>query len=71
MKQYLSATAFARLIEKDPKTVITWIRKGLIPQAKRMGHTYRIPHEEVERAKTNSHYPPRKPPINQTMRSHQ
>lgn len=59
MKQYLSATTFARMLGKDPKTIINWIRKGLIPTARRVGKIYRIPIEEVERAKTLKHYPPK------------
>lgn len=57
MKSYLSATAFARLIQRDPKTVIAWVEKGLIPNVKRVGKIYQIPHEEVEKAKTLNKYP--------------
>ncbi|MCI0648009.1 MAG: helix-turn-helix domain-containing protein [Chloroflexi bacterium] len=59
MKQFLSATAFARLIDKDPKTIISWIKKGWIPGVQRLGHAYRIPHEELEKAKTREEYPER------------
>ena len=59
MKQYLSATAFARLTGKDPKTVISWIEKEMIPNVQRMGNIYRIPHEEVEKAKLSDQYPPK------------
>jgi hypothetical protein len=58
MKRHLSATAFARLINKDPKTVIAWITRGLIPGAKRIGNIYQIPHEEVVKAKRLEQYPP-------------
>jgi excisionase family DNA binding protein len=57
MKTHLSANAFARLIDKDPKTVLSWIKKGLIPGVKRIGKIYRIPHQEVEKAKTSTNYP--------------
>jgi predicted site-specific integrase-resolvase len=58
MKQFLSATSFARLISKDPKTVISWIKNGHIPTARRIGKIFQIPHEEVEKAKTSDVYPP-------------
>jgi excisionase family DNA binding protein len=57
MKQFLSANAFARLIEKDPKTIISWIHKGRIPNVKRLGKTYQIPYTEVEKAKVSEQYP--------------
>jgi hypothetical protein len=57
MKQFLSATAFARLIAKNPKTVIAWIQKGWIPNAQKLGHRYQIPLRELEKAKTLAEYP--------------
>lgn len=58
MKRYLSASAFAKLISKDPKTVISWIEKGYIPHVRRIGHRFQIPIEELEKAKTLPEYPP-------------
>lgn len=57
MKQFLSATAFARLIAKNPKTIIAWIQKGWIPGVRKLGNTYRIPQEELEKAQTLDEYP--------------
>ena len=54
---YVSASAFARHINKDTKTIISWIRKGLIPNVRRLGHRFQIPIEEVEKAKTLPEYP--------------
>ena len=59
MKQFLSASAFAKLIAKNPKTIISWIEKGLIPNVRRIGHQFQIPIEELEKAKTLSQYPPK------------
>ena len=58
MKQVVSASAFARTIGKDPKTIIHWIRKGLIPNVQKIGSRYQIPIEEIEKAKTLPEYPP-------------
>jgi hypothetical protein len=58
MKLFLSASSFARLISKDTKTVISWIKQGYIPGARRIGKIYQIPHEEIEKAKTLEVYPP-------------
>lgn len=58
MKQFLSASTFAKLIAKSPKTIISWIDKGLIPTARRLGDRYQIPIEELEKAKTLPQYPP-------------
>jgi predicted site-specific integrase-resolvase len=58
MKKFLSASAFAKLIGKNPKTVINWIEKGLIPNVRRIGHRFQIPIEELEKAKTLPEYPP-------------
>ena len=58
MKQYLSASAFAKLINKHPRTIISWIDKGLIPNVRRLGHRFQIPLEELEKAKTLPEYPP-------------
>jgi hypothetical protein len=59
MKLTLSASSFAKHIRKDPKTVINWINKGLIPNVRRIGNHFEIPIEEVEKAKTLPEYPPR------------
>ncbi len=59
MKLYLSASEFARMIRKDTKTITRWIKRGLIPSARRVGNRYQIPIEEVENAKTLKHYPPK------------
>lgn len=54
---HISASAFARQINKDTKTIISWINKGLIPNVRRLGHRFQIPIEEVEKAKTLPEYP--------------
>ena len=58
MKEFLSASAFARIVGKDKKTVIRWIEQGRIPRAKRVGHAYRIPASEVEVYQQAAQYPP-------------
>lgn len=60
MKSTLSATEFARIIKRDPKTVIGWIQRGYLPGAKRIGHTYQIPAKEIDVYHSVSNYPPRK-----------
>src|SRR5438105_3798401 len=60
MKAFLSAREFAIFIKKDPKTVVTWIEKGLIPGSKRVGHRYQIPAKEIETYRNSSQYPPSK-----------
>jgi|GEM_PF-5629807 len=60
MRQTLTANAFAKIIKKDPKTIIRWIENGWIPSAKRVGHRYQIPIEEVEVFNKVDNYPPRK-----------
>ena len=54
---HISASALARHLKKDTKTVIRWINKGLIPNVRRIGHRFQIPIEEVEKAKTLPQYP--------------
>lgn len=61
MKRSLSASAFAKLIGKTPKTVTNWIARGLIPGVRRIGHRFQIPIEELEKAKTLPQYPPQPP----------
>lgn len=60
MKQSISAAAFARLINKDPKTVTNWIKKGLLPSASKIGGQYHIPLKEVEAFSSSTVYPPPK-----------
>jgi predicted site-specific integrase-resolvase len=60
MKSSLSANEFARLIKRDPKTVIEWIKRGYIPGVKRIGHVYQIPAKEIEVYQSVSNYPPKK-----------
>jgi predicted site-specific integrase-resolvase len=60
MKSSLSANEFARIVKRDPKTIIQWIKSGYIPGAKRIGHVYQIPAKEVEVYQSVSHYPPKK-----------
>jgi hypothetical protein len=60
MRQFLSANAFAKIIQKDPKTVIRWIEQGWIASAKRVGHRYQTPMDEVEVFNNTDTYPPRK-----------
>lgn len=57
MRTVLSATEFARIVQKDKKTVIRWIQKRLIPGAKRVGRAYQIPIEQVEVYQHASEYP--------------
>jgi len=54
---HISASAFARHLNKDTKTITSWIRKGLIPNVRRLGHRFQIPIEELEKAKTYPEYP--------------
>jgi hypothetical protein len=58
MRQFLSANSFAKIIKKDPKTVINWINRGWIKNSKRVGKTYQIPVEEVQTFKDSEQYPP-------------
>ncbi|NOG49601.1 MAG: helix-turn-helix domain-containing protein [Chloroflexi bacterium] len=57
MRSFLTATEFARIIQKDKKTVIRWVQKNLIPGAKRVGHLYQIPIREVEVFQNSPQYP--------------
>lgn len=57
MRSFLTATEFARIIQKDKKTVIRWVKKNLIPGAKRVGHLYQIPIHEVEVFQNSPQYP--------------
>ncbi len=58
MKAFLSATEFARIVKKDPKTVISWVEKGWIPGAKRVGYYYQIPANQVYVYQNSHQYPP-------------
>jgi hypothetical protein len=60
MKSFISARGFARLVKRDNKTIVNWIKKGYIPGAKRIGHYYAVPIEEIEVYRTSPEYPPRK-----------
>lgn len=60
MKTYLSANEFAKIVKRDPKTVISWIQSGFIPGSKRVGHTYQISAKEVEIYQSVTRYPPKK-----------
>jgi hypothetical protein len=60
MRSFLTATEFARIVKKDKKTVIRWVQKSLIPGAKRVGHLYQIPVNEVEVFQNSPQYPPKK-----------
>ena len=60
MRSFLSATEFARIVERDKKTIIRWVNQNLIPGAKRVGHVYQIPVSEVETYQISLHYPPQK-----------
>lgn len=57
MRNVLSASEFANIVQKDKKTVIRWIHKRLIPGAKRVGRVYQIPIEQVEVYKNAVEYP--------------
>jgi hypothetical protein len=58
MKGFLTAASFARLIEKDPKTVVNWIKQNRIRNVKRVGRNYQIPIEEVGVFNKSDVYPP-------------
>jgi hypothetical protein len=60
MKVFLSPREFSKIVNRDPKTVISWIDKRWIPGAKRVGHRYQIPVKEIEVYQSSPHYPPRK-----------
>jgi hypothetical protein len=60
MRSFLTATEFARIVQRDKKTVIRWVRKGLISGTKRVGHLYQIPIHEVEVFQKSIQYPPQK-----------
>ncbi len=60
MRSFLSATEFARVVQRGKKTIIRWINKSLIPGVKRVGHVYQIPVSEVETYQLSAHYPPPK-----------
>jgi hypothetical protein len=57
MKRWMTATDFAKIIEKDPKTVILWIKSGWIPSAKKVGRLYRIPRGEISIYQDADEYP--------------
>lgn len=57
MRTFLTATEFARIVQRDKKTVIRWVQKGRITGAKRVGHLYQIPIQEVEVFQTATEYP--------------
>ena len=59
MKSYLNASQFARIVGKDPKTIIRWIEKGWIPNTKRLGREYQIPTSEILIYQQSKVYPPR------------
>jgi excisionase family DNA binding protein len=56
MKSSLSAPEFSKIVKKDRKTIVSWIKRGLIP-GKRVGRSYQIPIEEVEIFYNSSAYP--------------
>ncbi len=60
MRSYLTATEFSRIVQKDKKTIIRWVHLGYIPGAKRVGHAYQIPLQEVEVYQNVTEYPPKK-----------
>lgn len=60
MKRFLSATEFARIVRRDPKTIIAWIHNNYIPGVKRVGHTYQIPTREIHVYQSVTRYPPKK-----------
>ncbi len=60
MRHFLSASEFSRIIQRDKKTVIRWVQRGYIPNAKRVGHSYQIPLREVEVFQNAVAYPPSK-----------
>jgi hypothetical protein len=60
MKVFISPREFSKIVNCDPKTVISWISSGWIPGAKRVGHRYQIPVKEIEVYKSSPHYPPLK-----------
>jgi hypothetical protein len=60
MRSFLTATEFARIVQKDKKTVIRWVQKKYIPGAKRVGHLFQIPIHEVEVFQKSTQYPPQK-----------
>lgn len=57
MRTFLTASEFARIVQRDKKTVIRWVKKGAIAGAKRVGHIYQIPIEEVEVFQKADEYP--------------
>jgi hypothetical protein len=59
MKPYLSANEFARIVKRDTKTVIRWVKKGWIPGAKRVGYVYQIPSKQVDAYQQSVEYPPK------------
>ncbi|MHB8625517.1 MAG: helix-turn-helix domain-containing protein [Aggregatilineales bacterium] len=60
MRTFLTATEFARIVQRDKKTVIRWVNQKFIPGAKRVGHLYQIPVREVESYQNSPQYPPKK-----------
>lgn len=43
MKDFLNAAEIAKLEKINPLTVSRWIRKGVFPNARKVGRAYRIP----------------------------
>ena len=60
MKPHLNASQFARIVGKDPKTIIRWIEKGFIPNIKRLGREYQIPSSEITVYQNSPEYPPKR-----------
>ena len=58
MRKFFTAAEFARIIGKDPKTVVNWVRKDRIPGVKKVGKVYQIPLREVETYQNATEYPP-------------
>lgn len=58
MRKNVSANKLAEILDVAPNTVRGWIKKGLIPSARKRGKKWQIPLEEVELALNSKHYPP-------------
>jgi predicted site-specific integrase-resolvase len=42
MKDFLNATEIAKLEKINPMTVSRWIKKGVFPNARKVGKSYRV-----------------------------
>lgn len=46
MKDFFTVSELSKIEKVNPMTIIRWIRKGLFPNARRVGKSFRVPLED-------------------------